>query len=580
MQDSEGNTVLRLSGDARVEIPYQPFYRDLQQTGKTFEIEFATTDVKKYESRILECLTGGDALNYSYTLAGEDDRSHYFTVTDVDNNTFVEAVKGEHRVYLFLYDGTAWTLDGESIHVDDGSPITAQTFVEDFYNIYGITVRLEDREGTPSDYFVNGDRITVAYEVVGRGIYITPQLAKFQSQLSSLSTQYKENEHVRLAFVIEKRTENRLIYMYINGIMSGVARYPLGDTFEQNPAANILLGSNDATLDIYNIRIYDNSLTRKQVVNNWIADMRDPITKAVYYQDNDNFDETGKVIIDKIPSKTPYMVLTGPALPAYKKDKKNVDVEFVYPGSDDRYFTATNVQADVQGTSSQYYYRKNFKLNFKEGFYDIDGEWSEKYKLVPPLSKKEKKFTFKADVASSEGANNVELVRYFEFTKNFYMPAELDQDPDDTADGYETKDRVRTGIDGFPIIMFHDNGAETSFYGKMNFNNDKDNKNTFGFSEGDECWEFINNTTPLVLFQNDDLSNWDSSFESRYPEEYGDDEHTYGTKPGELDKLQQMISWVVSTRRLPTDSIEEQERKLAKFKNEFTRYFNICASVR
>jgi hypothetical protein len=56
--------------------------------------------------------------------------------------------------------------------------------------------------------------------------------------------------------------------MYINGIMSGVARYPYGDTFEQAPAANIILGSNDATLDIYNIRIYDNSLTRKQVVNN------------------------------------------------------------------------------------------------------------------------------------------------------------------------------------------------------------------------------------------------------------------------------------------------------------------------
>jgi hypothetical protein len=31
MQDAEGSTVLRLSGDARVEIPYQPFFKDLQQ---------------------------------------------------------------------------------------------------------------------------------------------------------------------------------------------------------------------------------------------------------------------------------------------------------------------------------------------------------------------------------------------------------------------------------------------------------------------------------------------------------------------------------------------------------------------
>lgn len=255
MQDDEGSTVLRLSGDARVEIPYQPFFKDLQQTGKTIEIEFATSNVKKYESRILECLTGGDALNYSYALAGEDDRAKYFTVTEVDNDKFVEAVKGEHRIYMFIYDGTDWTLDGAIVDLGDD-------------NIYGITIIKEDRPGTPSEYFIVGDRITVAYEVVGRGIYITPQLAKFQSQLSSLSTQYKENEHVRLAFVIEKRTENRLVYMYINGIMSGVSRYPLGDIFEQNPAANIILGSNDATLDIYTIRIYDNSLTRKQVVNN------------------------------------------------------------------------------------------------------------------------------------------------------------------------------------------------------------------------------------------------------------------------------------------------------------------------
>lgn len=79
------------------------------------------------------------------------------------------------------------------------------------------------------------------------------------------------------------------------------------------------------------------------------------------------------------------------------------------------------------------------------------------------------------------------MVKYFEDTKNFYVPPELDQDPDDTADGYSTADRVRVGIDGFPIVMFHNNGQETNFYGKMNFNNDKGNDSTFGFDTGDEC---------------------------------------------------------------------------------------------
>ena len=220
--------------------------------------------------------------------------------------------------------------------------------------------------------------------------------------------------------------------------------------------------------------------------------MPDPVVKAQYFEENNNLDPVHRQLkIELLPKKTPYIILKGPELPAYKKNKKTVEVKFVYPGSEDtRNFTATGVQADVQGTSSQYYYRKNFKLNFKEGFYNEAGDWDEKYKIVPPLAKKEKKFTFKADVASSEGANNVELVRYFEFTKNFLMPAERDQDPEDTAEGYLTKDRVRTGIDGFPIVMFHDQevlGQDPVFYGKMNFNNDKDNKKTFGFTDGDEC---------------------------------------------------------------------------------------------
>ena len=512
-----------------------------------------------------------DSLTYNTSLAGEDDRLKIFKVTDVDPKAFIAKVSGQWRTYIFVYKESvaSWTLDGAPVDLGEG-------------NEYGITIETIDR-GAPEDstenFFIEGDRITVVYEVVGRGIYITPQLAKFQSQLSSLSTQYKENEHVRLSFVIEKRSEHRVIYMYINGIMSGITRYPAGDTFIQTPASDITLGSNDATLDIYQIRVYDNDLNRKQVVNNWIADMRDPVEKAVYYQENDNFDETGEVVISKLPSKTPYMILNGPELPQYKGDKKELDVEFVYPGEDDRNFTSTAATVNVQGTSSQYYYRKNFKIKFQNGFTDSEGETDKKYKIVPPLAKKEKTFTFKADVASSEGANNVELVRYFEKTKNWLMPAEKDQDPDDTADGYDTKDRVRAGIDGFPIVLFQNDGASTHFYGKMNFNNDKSNDDTYGFTEGDECWEFINNTTPLVLFQTDNMKEWQTSFESRYPEEAGSDEHTYGTGEGELTKLTEVVKWVYSTARLDTDTEAQKAAKLKKFRNELKKHFDLESTL-
>ena len=295
---------------------------------------------------------------------------------------------------------------------------------------YGIS--LEEIGSSPEEpsHYLNGDRIIIYYTISGRGFYITPQLAKIQSQQSSLSTQYKEDDKVRLAFVVEKRTEGtenfktRLIYMYINGVLSGVSKYPEGDSFKQTPAKFITVGSNDATLDIYNIRIYNNNLTRKQIVNNWIADTKDPVLKTKRYKFNDNFNDEGKIIIDQDTKQvkgltmTPYMVLTGPNLPAYKKDRKYMLVEYVNPVDDSRNFTSTDARVDVQGTSSQYYYKKNFKIKYEQGFEDKNGNWTEHYKIRGEDSKKEKTFTYKADVASSEGANNVELVRYFEDTKN------------------------------------------------------------------------------------------------------------------------------------------------------------------
>lgn len=179
------------------------------------------------------------------------------------------------------------------------------------------------------------------------------------------------------------------------------------------------------------------------------------------------------------------MILHGESLPNFKKDRKYLEVEYVNPADPDRNFKATQARADVQGTSSQYYYRKNFKIKFEGGFEDSNGNWSEHYKMRGDDSKKEKTFTFKADVASSEGTNNVELCRYFEDTKNWFSPPEML--PDEDLGTSDSKKRIRVGIDGFPIVMFHDDGTATSFYGKMNFNNDKDNKRTFGFEEGDEC---------------------------------------------------------------------------------------------
>lgn len=486
MQDKDGNTMLRVAGTARVEIPYKPFAKDFLPTGKTFELEIATSDVKSYTAKIIECLSGAETVTKSNPrYAGEDTRTKKYAYESVDDAKFIEKVgAGQYREYKFRYNGTTWTLDGADV---------GDLLSDNEYGIVLKTMDLSPVDPTETSNFLDGDSFTISYDMVGRGFYATPQLTKLQSQQTALQAQYKENEHVRISFTVEKRQENKLICMYINGVMSGVATYPASDVFVQAEPSNIFIGTSDATVDIYTIRIYDNNLTRRQIVNNWIADTQDVILKAERFTDNDIYDDNGsEILFSKIEKQTtPYMVLTGPALPSYKGDKRPLDVEFIYPGDDSRYFKSEQATANVQGTSSQYYYRKNFKIKFNNGFMDKDENVSKKYKITP-IAKKEKTFTFKADVASSEGTNNVELVRYFEDTKNWYMPAELQQDPDDTIDGYETKDRIRTGIDGFPIVMFSRATEDSNpvFYGKMNFNNDKANDSTFGFdydTYGDEA---------------------------------------------------------------------------------------------
>ncbi len=464
-RDTEGTTVLRVAGDARVKIPYKIFGIDFRGTGKTIEIEFATRMVMDYDAVILSCLSGG------------------------------------------------------------------------------------------------------------RGLYMTAQKVQMNSEQSEISMQFKEDEHVRVAFVVEKRSENRLIYCYINGIMSGTVQYPSDDDFAQTEPADISIGSNDCTIDLYCIRVYDNDLTRHQILNNWIADTQVVEDMLSRYQRNQVYDDYGAIIAANLPSDLPYLVLEAPELPQYKGDKKTVSGRYVDPVTPTRNFSFTGAQFDVQGTSSQYYERKNYKGKFKNGFVMASGQTAEDYQLRDdsiPVST----FCFKADVASSEGANNVELVRLYDAACVYKTP------------GQREDARVRQGIDGYPIVIFWTNTdtGETVFIGKYNWNNDKSTEEVFGFQEDDESWEVKNNTGDRVLYKSADYSgtDWLNDFEARFPD----------TDPPYEDpaQLQAFAEWIVQTdtERAAGDALPEPvtyggreytsdtaEYRLAKFKAEIGNYVEL-----
>jgi len=68
-------------------------------------------------------------------------------------------------------------------------------------------------------------------------------------------------------------------------------------------------------------------------------------------------------------------------------------------------FTFTGCQINVQGTSSAVYARKNYDMQFKKGF-ELNSGHADNY-LLKEGNVPFNRFVLKADVASSEGANNV-----------------------------------------------------------------------------------------------------------------------------------------------------------------------------
>ena len=322
-----------------------------------------------------------------------------------------ENIAAQLSGFNFASDG--WQKDEQGVTVlrvagDSRVLIPYQLFGSDFRST-GKTIELEFATRTVMNY----DAVILSCLYGGRGLFLTAQKVQMNSEQSEISMQFKENEHVRVTFVVEKRTENRLIYCYINGIMSGAIQYPVNDDFAQTEPVGISIGSNECTIDLYNIRVYDNDLTRSQVLDNWIADTQDVEDMLARYQRNQVYDAYGKIVKEQLPHDLPYLILECDELPQYKGDKKTVAGSYTDPVHPEKCFTFTGAQFDVQGTSSQYYERKNYKGKYKNGFVMSSGATADDFKLrdtsIPVAT-----FCYKADVASSEGANNVELVRLYD----------------------------------------------------------------------------------------------------------------------------------------------------------------------
>lgn len=417
----------------------------------------------------------------------------------------------------------------------------------------------------------------------GVGLLITATNVKLVSRGGKvIETSYKDNEMVRMAFVINKASgtnNKRLSFIYINGVLSRAIDWLSTDDYI-SPKTLRFTGTEGAEISLKALRIYDKALSSDEILNNYTL-YRDSASEMidVYERNNVYIEGSESFDYEKMLSRLPVMIVTGnvPFLEETnnRDDQITVNIDYFNFQDPSRSFRMVNAAMRPQGTSSMGYPKKNFRIYTEELentiLYDANNQvvenklYSFKKKAQPVNC-----WCLKADYAESSGTHNTGIARLW---NKVLVNTKI-------GDGYPLRTEaqrcalkndypcdVRTTIDGFPILMFYrlDEDSPLVFIGKYNFNNDKSTESVFGFrdipgfkNDNMQCWEILNNGNSISLFT--DISNfyelvtvggktqegWKFAFESRYPD----------TKTPETTYLYDFCKWMTT---VPENSFSTQK---------------------
>ena len=370
-----------------------------------------------------------------------------------------------------------------------------------------------------------------------KGFKVKQNSCEIVTEQTSVVAKYNESSRVRISFVIESTTANSLIRTYIDGVLSGLTQYVSTDNLQQTDAVGITLNPDEEEINIYCIRVYDRALSSEEILNNYIYDISDNARKIAEYTSNQIYDaSTGEVSYTKLKSTMPVLTVIGEMPPA-KGEKRTVQCIYENTADPTYNFTYEGCTIDVQGTSSQYYPRKNWKIKLPE-----------KIKFHENAIE-ENTFCFKADYMDTSHSHNI---------GSAIIANGL---PTDLFPTRKTNPNVRDTMYGFPCVIFHKNTADDTpeFYGTYMFNNDKSDSDTLGLTtEKSESWEFCNNTSDHCLFKTNDFSpesGVGDNLEARYPD-----------KNTDYTAIKKLYDWVVECNTT---------NNLTKFKNEFAQHLNL-----
>lgn len=477
--DKNSNSCLRISNGASlgVRFPGQFVYNKIgeEMANATFEIRFKVSNVKNYSNLI-------------------------------NNITEYQLTNGN------------WISEKELENIDEDDLMKNELG----FNIVRVIKNINFDEGVFCSFLDNNI-----------GFALGAQEAYFTTGSQTVNVRYKEDEIITISFAISNI--DQLLYIYLNGILSGVVT--INKEFQITQEL-ISFNSNYCDIDLYDIRIYNTSLTIQNIIQNYLSDQR---SISLYDQNMEilgNINRTradGSVIVEPTIDYNNLLIynntrtniedlsmcymtiritdndgksvdengnirdLDDDRLPYYKGNKRKAYIKFINPSldkayelgniSDDYYihhcpsFEAQGIELNVQGTSSQGYPRRNYKAKLKKGGSYLSGPYAgktfDKF-YMDNNSCATNVFTWKIDYMESSSSHNTGLANL--------MDTMYSQHPMDFYDFDTDTDDYRTTVYGFPCLVFHEKSTgEFEFIGKYNFNLDKSSNEYYGYeNEGEQ----------------------------------------------------------------------------------------------
>ena len=500
------------------------------------------------------------------------------------------------------FEGVDWKTSGwtgESLNLMNGAKayIDFKPFMQDAATT-GRTVEVElkvsnitDKESDVVSCMdgVKGFQITAekAMMYTGSTKEVEDEEGNKTTQPVGVGRQYGEDMWVKIAFVIGKRSDGRLMELYVNGTRCAADIYGDSDNFLQETPKGMTLDSTGADVEVRTVHVYDRALSDDEEMDNHIVNRQTLDEMAALFEENDVLGEDGRSIdFQKLRNKGKGIMLVvrqGGLDPVNAENNKKTDfladVHLWLP--DGRYIYLHNVYIRIQGTSSTKYPAKNYRIYCAKGenpeMY-INGVKQTELKIALRVGQKKVKILCaKADYSDSSMAQNTggaKLWNNLMKSLGFLTPP---QQVDST---------VRTAVDGFPIDVFSAESMEDTpvYYGQYNLNHDKSDwqeiiglEGVDGFEPAEPiAFEFLNNTEPLCLFQGQsDLvaqaaAEFDNALEFNYPSDM-----TWDSAPtSKKDAFKRLWGWIRDCVPSGATPIDVSTFVSSKFKSEVDQYFN------